>query len=163
MCFRRQKRFRGTASSMNRFQRSSICWCWLADRRKPAYLSSDRCCRTSRNYSRSLHLLSLYFWRRARDIVVQHRCPLWPTELGITPTRTTANDLLHSYYLGPLLLWARDSIWCLLEAHIWGNTETTEAEKGPWWASWPCNRSCFLSTRGTSGSTHSSPSAGCPA
>lgn len=68
------------------------------------------------------------FWRPSQASIVHHRCPLWQPEFGLTPARSIAIDLLHSYYLGPLQVWARESFWMLLECGIWKSAGHTDKE-----------------------------------
>lgn len=68
------------------------------------------------------------FWRPSKANTVHHRCPLWQPEFGLTPARSIAIDLLHSYYLGPLQVWARESCWMRLESGIWKAPGHTEKE-----------------------------------
>lgn len=77
----------------------------------------------------SVFPVRVLFWRVARETLLRHRCPLWSPGLGITPTRVVAIDLLHTFYLGPLNLWAKEAIWALLDAHIWATPGHTETEK----------------------------------
>ena len=73
--------------------------------------------------------INIIFWRVSRATLVWHRCPLWDRRLGISARRSIALDLLHTYYLGPLLGFAKDGLWCLVDSEIWGRAETTVSEK----------------------------------
>lgn len=68
------------------------------------------------------------FWRSSRTTLVHHRCPFWAPGVGITPIRTIAIDMLHTFVLGPVLVFCREAIWCVLESGIWANNETTHYE-----------------------------------
>ena len=58
------------------------------------------------------------FWRHSRSSVVLHRCPLWNAAIGLVPTAVIAVDLLHAFYLGPLLQWAKTAVWAIIESEI---------------------------------------------
>ena len=73
--------------------------------------------------------IELHFWRVSRATLVWHRCPLWDSALGLNQKDCIAIDLLHSYYLGPLQVWAKLSWWCLIDAGLWGAGTTTAEER----------------------------------
>lgn len=62
---------------------------------------------------------NVLFWRVAEQTLVHHRCGLWSRELHMSPELNIAVDLLHTWYLGPVLLWARETLWCILDSRIW--------------------------------------------
>ena len=43
--------------------------------------------------------------------------------------RTIAVDLLHTFYLGPLLFFCRDVIWLFLDQNVHARTEGTSHER----------------------------------
>ena len=65
------------------------------------------------------------FWRPVRETVCQHRNPLFDrhsgTTLGITPVRSVAIDMLHTFYLGILHAFCSFLVWECLRARIWGD------------------------------------------
>ena len=65
--------------------------------------------------------LECTFWRSSRSSLVTHRCPLWDESLGITPSRTIAIDLLHTFYLGAVLQVAKEGLWVLIDSGVWGH------------------------------------------
>lgn len=73
--------------------------------------------------------VELIFWRVSRSSLVAYKCLLWAPALGLTPVNTIALDMLHTFYLGPLLSWCRDAIWCLLMSGKWGASEHTDFER----------------------------------
>ena len=68
------------------------------------------------------------FWRGLRETIVHHRCPLWSDVLGLSPSKSIGLDLLHTYYLGPLLEFSKVAVWMLLDSPIWGNKETLKSD-----------------------------------
>ena len=69
------------------------------------------------------------FCRVSNETLCFHRCPLFDVDLGITPTRSVALDLLHTLHLGVLNGFAAVLVWILLQKSVWGQFETTESEK----------------------------------
>jgi hypothetical protein len=69
------------------------------------------------------------FWRRTSETICTHRCPLFDASIGVTPTKTVAIDIMHTLFLGPMLVWCRVTIWALLQAGIWGVFESTVEEQ----------------------------------
>lgn len=67
------------------------------------------------------------FWRRSEETLCQHRCPLWDDNLGLSPSKSIALDLLHTLFLGSMLEWAKFAVWKLLQAGVWGSVEGTDA------------------------------------
>ena len=66
------------------------------------------------------------FFRVERATMLWHRCPLWDASIGLTPVKTPAIDLLHTFYLGPLQVWVRDAFWGLIDADVFNLKEGTE-------------------------------------
>jgi len=62
------------------------------------------------------------FWRRSRETLCTHRCPLFSSALGLTPA-SIAIDALHTLLLGPFLSWGKLAIWKLLSCGVWGALE----------------------------------------
>ena len=54
----------------------------------------------------------------------RHRNPLFDIDLGITPKRVLTVDVLHGFFLGVLLVWARITIWKLIDNGVYGNVGT---------------------------------------
>ena len=71
----------------------------------------------------------IVFWRSSYQSACTHRCPLFSSELGTSPTQTICLDLMHTLYLGPMLFWCKFVFWEILLAPIWGTTQPTEMEK----------------------------------
>jgi hypothetical protein len=71
----------------------------------------------------------LVFWRSSRNSSVLHRCPLWSEEIGLVPSEVVAIDLLHAYYLGPLLVWAKTAMWKIIDSGHLGGPIGTRGEK----------------------------------
>ncbi len=69
------------------------------------------------------------FWRVSRETLCTHRCPLFTARIGITPADTISLDLLHTLFLGPMLIWCRTVIWILLLSTVWGVHERSDDEK----------------------------------
>ena len=69
------------------------------------------------------------FWRCSLQDVVLRRFPLWDRELGITPNRVMAFDVLHTYLLGPVLNFCRWLIWQFLQSGSFCGAETTAPER----------------------------------
>lgn len=69
------------------------------------------------------------FWRPSRTTLVLFRSPLWAPDLGLTPTKVVAVDLLHTFHLGVLLAWCKACIWLFLDQAIWGQGESTAYEQ----------------------------------
>ena len=63
------------------------------------------------------------FWRPSENTLQLHRCPLWDESLGLTPTRSIALDILHTFHLGIVLVWAKFVVWYILRSRIWGEHE----------------------------------------
>ena len=57
------------------------------------------------------------------------RCPLWDEDLGITPVRVIAYDLLHTMHLGIMQVFAQFALWQVLKSGIWGSLESNQAER----------------------------------
>ena len=64
------------------------------------------------------------FWRRSRENICTHRCPLFNSSLGVTPL-IIAIDVLHTLLLGPFLAWGKQAVWMLLLNGVWGVFEET--------------------------------------
>ena len=60
------------------------------------------------------------FWRRSRESLARRRCPLFSKAIGILPMLTIVFDLLHTLYLGPVLVFVKRAIWTLLSCGSWG-------------------------------------------
>lgn len=71
----------------------------------------------------------ILFWRLSQETLCCHRCPLFDSRLGISPSITIAIDLLHTLFLGPMMVWCRLVLWMLLQSGIWGAHETTDGER----------------------------------
>ena len=69
------------------------------------------------------------FWRRSNETLCTHRSPLFNYRIGITPTKSIAIDALHTLFLGPMLVWGKLALWCLLLAGIWGTFESNNEER----------------------------------
>ena len=62
------------------------------------------------------------FWRRSRETICTHRCPIFSRYLGVTQ-QCIAIDILHTLLLGPFLVWGRIAVWKLLLSGVWGALE----------------------------------------
>jgi hypothetical protein len=71
----------------------------------------------------------LLFWRRTRETLCTHRCPLFDETLGISPTRSIAIDIMHTLFLAPIPIWCGIVLWMLLKGNIWGAFESTNEER----------------------------------
>lgn len=71
--------------------------------------------------------IRICFWRRSSESMTKHRFPLFCDDVGISPA-SLALDLLHTFHLGVLTAFNKHAIWCLLEAKVWGDHETTRSE-----------------------------------
>ena len=63
------------------------------------------------------------FWRRSRETLCTHRCPIFSSALGVTPNSCIAIDILHTLLLGPFLSWGKLALWKLLLSGVWGAFE----------------------------------------
>ena len=72
--------------------------------------------------------LPVTFWRPSRSSIVLFRNPLWAPEIGVTPQKTIALDLLHTFYFGPMHIWSRETLWELFTNRIWCDASVTETE-----------------------------------
>ena len=61
--------------------------------------------------------------------ICTRRNPLFDRELGVTPTRSIAIDLLHTLFLGPMHTWCRMVVWRLLSSGLWGTIAASESER----------------------------------
>ena len=68
-------------------------------------------------------------WRPSAESLCTHRCPIWDDEIGLSPRRSIALDLLHTLHLEPMQSWRKMTAYLLLDAPIWGLFESTEAER----------------------------------
>ena len=64
--------------------------------------------------------LHLVCWRRSEETLCTHRCPLWDIDIGITPSKTIAIDLMHTLHLGVMQEYAKEAVWLLLLSPVWG-------------------------------------------
>ena len=71
----------------------------------------------------------IMFWRSARQSMCHHKCLLLDPTMGVTLTKTVCIDLLHSLYLGPMLVWSCAATWYLLISGVWGSLDGPEAER----------------------------------
>ena len=62
------------------------------------------------------------FWRRSRETICTHRCPIFSNKWGVTPM-LIAIDILHTLLLGPFLAWGKLAVWKLLSSGVWGALE----------------------------------------
>ena len=62
------------------------------------------------------------YWRRIRETICLHRCPLFCSYLGVTQA-CIAIDILHTLFLGPFLSWGKVALWTLLSSGVWGALE----------------------------------------
>ena len=69
---------------------------------------------------------TVVFWRSSRESIARHRCPLFCTELGLSPDTGLIVDTLHCLYLGIMLVWCRLSFWCLMTPAVTGNVGNAE-------------------------------------
>jgi len=69
------------------------------------------------------------FWRSALNSICTRRCPLFDDTLGITPVRTICFDLLHTLFLGVMLVWANIVMARMFPVMMWGEHEQTAEEK----------------------------------
>ena len=65
--------------------------------------------------------LEIVFWRPSQETLTRHRNPLFDREIGITPKQSLVADLLHTFFLGILLVWCRTVIWALIEHGAYGH------------------------------------------
>lgn len=74
--------------------------------------------------------LRVVFWKSHEDDrkrttdPVTHRNPIFSEELGTSPARSLAVDLLHTVYYGPMMRWTSAALWRVLLRNPWG-------DKGP--------------------------------
>ena len=68
---------------------------------------------------------SVTLWRarfgpggRLMDSVV-NRCPLFSNQLGTTPTRSLAIDMLHTFHYGPVMRWLGAALWRTILSNPW--------------------------------------------
>ena len=61
----------------------------------------------------------VHFWRTTEETITHHRCPLFSEAIGVSP-HSIAIDALHTWYLGPLLIWVREAFWVVLQSRPWG-------------------------------------------
>jgi hypothetical protein len=92
--------------------------------------------------------VTVLFWRVSQETLCNHRCPLFSDRIGVNPCDTISLDLLHTLYLGPLLLWSRKVIWLFLLSLVWARHENTmdgriktnlkcfKAELVAWYEAW---------------------------
>ena len=71
----------------------------------------------------------ILFWRSSDVTICTRRNPLFDRELGVTPTRSIAIDLLHTLFLGPMHTWCRMVVWRLLSSGLWGTIAASESER----------------------------------
>lgn len=71
----------------------------------------------------------LLFWRCTENTLTTHRSPLLDERLGIGVVRSSALDLLHTLYLGPMQVWAQHVLWALLKSPIWGEFRQRAVEQ----------------------------------
>lgn len=69
------------------------------------------------------------FWRPENSSLVNHRCPLWDTAIGLTAMRCIAIDMLHTFHLGTVLEWVTKFVWHLLQINIFNRPETNAHER----------------------------------
>jgi hypothetical protein len=69
------------------------------------------------------------FWRRSEETLCTHRCPIFDASVGVTPSKSIAIDLLHTLFLGGILIWGGIALWRLLRSGVWGAFETTDEEQ----------------------------------
>ena len=69
---------------------------------------------------------TIIFWRSSADTITRHRNPIFDKELGVTTNRSLTVDVLHSFYLGVLNVWARTAIWQLILSGIYGQLGTKD-------------------------------------
>jgi hypothetical protein len=73
--------------------------------------------------------VQVLFWRPSMESICRHRSPLWCPEIGITPVDSIVFDVLHTLYLGMMLVWAKRVMWFLFNSKVWGNLESTDEEQ----------------------------------
>ena len=71
---------------------------------------------------------TVVFWRSSETSLAHFRSPFWDVDLGLTPTSIPAIDLMHTLYLGPMLVWSMRVLWLFLDANIWGSNSPTDYE-----------------------------------
>ena len=54
---------------------------------------------------------------------------MWSEEIGLTPTRSIAIDLLHTYHIGSLLVWTREALWAMVNSGSWSAGQTNRDEQ----------------------------------
>jgi hypothetical protein len=73
--------------------------------------------------------VTITFWRRSRETMVQHRNPLFSADLGISPVQTVTIDALHTLNLGVMQGYAKVVVWALFDAPVWANHCTNNEER----------------------------------
>ena len=63
----------------------------------------------------------VFFWRRSEETLCTHRCPLFDPAIGTTPNKSVALDLLHTLYLGVMVIWCQTTIWATIACNIWAD------------------------------------------
>ena len=78
----------------------------------------------------TVFLVQVLFWRPSMESICRHRSPLFVgPEIGITPVDSIVFDVLHTLYLGMMLVWAKHVMWFLFNSKVWGNLESTDEEQ----------------------------------
>ena len=58
------------------------------------------------------------FWRRSRETLCRHRCPLFDPALGLIPRDCLAKDALHVLYLGVMNSLCKVILWMILASRV---------------------------------------------
>ena len=72
--------------------------------------------------------LKVISWRRSRETIMKRRCALWNEAIGLKED-IIVYDVLHTFLLGPLLLFCVKTLWVLLLRGQWGLYERTAEER----------------------------------
>jgi len=70
--------------------------------------------------------VEIIVWRPARETMARSRNPVFDTAAGLSPERILTVDILHCFYLGVLLNFAKYLLWTLIRQGVWGRHPTTD-------------------------------------
>ena len=73
-------------------------------------------------------LVTLRFWRTARETLASRRFFLCSEALDILPHSRICVDLLHTFHLGVVLEFVKSCFWHVIESGVWGQLGANQEE-----------------------------------